>query len=240
MCVGSRAAHTHALENPVFQTLLCPFHARGRQGTHLCKGHQSRESVNDGGGPVNLDPDRLPGVTFHRIPRESPCCNSSRGGQGTAPDTNRGDDIRSISIYYPLGSCAIVTHPPFLSPSKIWPLLTIRDESLGHGLRVQTFMEWLQACTVELAWTLKSLTIVDLADTTLLQRQEIMERLVPRPAPPPILVYQTGVQYLLQPQVNHPPPPTHKSVGTAKRWGNYMRSLLCLCNVTNEGDLTAI
>ena len=71
----------------------------------------------------------------------------------------------------------------FLSPANAWCLLATRVESLGHGLRVDPFMDWIWSCTVAPTRTSNHLSRSYLTVSTLNQRQDIMKQLALSPAP---------------------------------------------------------
>ena len=72
---------------------------------------------------------------------------------------------------------------PFLAPATVWHMMHAKSETMGMIQRVAPFLDWLRAATVDPQQGIAALTSVDLADTTLVQRQGIRMRLIPLPPP---------------------------------------------------------
>ena len=99
--------------------------------------------------------------------------------------------------------------------------------------QVQTVIVWIRVCTKSPAKTVDTLTTVNLTDSTLHSRQDLLKKL---PPPLPTTTTQPLIHYLLIPPVLL----SLLATGPEKRWENGLRRLLCLCNITAVDDLLPI
>ena len=72
---------------------------------------------------------------------------------------------------------------PFLAPATAWYMMHTKADNMRMTQWVAPFLDWLRAATVDPQQGIAALTSVDLADTTLVQRQGIRMRLIPLPPP---------------------------------------------------------
>ena len=95
------------------------------------------------------------------------------------------DTERPERVSVPLGSLASLSmvHPLmvalFLSPSNVWQMMHTKAKAMGITQLVMPFVVWVREATIESQQGINSLTSVDLADTTLEQRQGIRKSLPP-------------------------------------------------------------
>ena len=72
---------------------------------------------------------------------------------------------------------------PLLSLENAWHMMHTKTDDMGMTQRVAPFLDWLRVARVEPHQGIAALTGVDLANSTLEQRQGIMMSLVPPPPP---------------------------------------------------------
>ena len=143
--------------------------------------------------------------------------------------------VAPISLFHLL----MVT--PFLSPSKSWHMLYTKAREMGITQQVGPFMQWMGACTVAPPKRIDALTILDIADSTLKQRQDIRTRLVPPPPLPMQQMFHQPVGSYPLPAAPSPPSTPTKMPGTpVGRCGEDLRILLRLYNMTRKACQTDI
>ena len=83
----------------------------------------------------------------------------------------------------PLSLLHLLMVSPFLVPDTEWHMMHAKVDVMGMTQRMAPFLDWLRAVAVEPQQGIATLTIVDLANSTLAQRQGISTSLVPPPPP---------------------------------------------------------
>ena len=97
-------------------------------------------------------------------------------------DTLRTDRVSATrSSLVPLSLVHLLMVSPFLSPANLFHMMHAKADVVGMTKRVAPFLDWLRATTVEPQQGISSLTIVDLFNSTMAQRQGIRTILVPSP-----------------------------------------------------------
>ena len=74
---------------------------------------------------------------------------------------------------------------PFLALSTRWHMMHAKSDAMGMTQRLAPFLNWLRVVTIDPLQGIAALIRVDLADSTLEQRQGIRTSLVLLPPPPP-------------------------------------------------------
>ena len=73
---------------------------------------------------------------------------------------------------------------PSMAPETMWHMMHAKTDSMGMTQRVAPLLNWLRSATVDPQQGISALTIVDLTDTTMAQRQGTRTSLVPLSLPP--------------------------------------------------------
>ena len=116
-----------------------------------------------------------------------PAYDIDGGASGTphprlAVDTQQPDRVSVLWVSLsPLSLFHLLIVSPFLSPSNVWHIIHAKANLMGITQQVAPFMDWMRAETVEPQQGIASLTSMDLADSTLAQRQGIRTTQVPPP-----------------------------------------------------------
>ena len=106
-----------------------------------------------------------------------------------------------------------------------------KADMMGITERVAPFMYWLRVATVDPQQGIAALASVDLANSTLTQRQRIRTSLVPPPTPPQPPRREVQVQQPLQlPEPSQLLAPENQAAMPAERLGVDLSSLLHICN----------
>ena len=106
----------------------------------------------------------------------------SPGHTRMAMDTPRPERVSvTRASLYPPSLVQSLMVSPFLLPSTAWHMMHTKVNPMGITQRVTPFVEWLKETTVELQQGIAALTIMDLADTMMVQRQGIRKYFPPHP-----------------------------------------------------------
>ena len=79
---------------------------------------------------------------------------------------------------------------PFLAPANAWHMMHSKADAMGMTHRVEPFLDWLRAATIELLQGIGTLTSLDLVEYTMSQQQGIRTSLVP---PPPLRTPRSSI-----------------------------------------------
>ena len=141
----------------------------------------------------------------------------------------------------PLSLVYILMSAPFLSMANVCHMLDKNVQAMGITQQVVPFMDWLRVCTISPERSIEILISVDIADSSLEQRQDIRTRLVPPPPHlPQKIFHQTTSAYLLSSEPVPPPTTTKIPVKPAERWVEDLWILIRIFNMIRTADLPDI
>ena len=130
---------------------------------------------------------------------------------------------------------------PFLKPMTAWHMMHRKSYAMGMTQRVAPLLDWLRAETVDPRKGISTLTSVDLANSTLAQKQGIRKILTPPPSPLQPPSQKISLQQTFKLQSPAPPPaPAIQAVIPEERWGADTRSLVRICKASMEAQLPDI